>query len=237
MKNQDEDELKHFSEQAQHWWDQNGPMRTLHDINPARLQFIEQHVSLSKKTVCDVGCGGGLLSEALAKVGAKVTGLDLAQPLLNAAQAHAQAQQLNIHYLCQSVESFAELHPASMDVVACMDMLEHVPDPQSIFNACADLLTPGGWLLVSTLNQTLQAKVLGVFAAEYVLNLVPTGTHHAEKFLAPHTLTSWARNKTLHPVQLMGLHYNPFNRQTSLGMPANINYLMAFKKCEHSHDR
>jgi 2-polyprenyl-6-hydroxyphenyl methylase/3-demethylubiquinone-9 3-methyltransferase len=230
MPNQDTQELNHFSAQAAHWWDKNGPLKTLHDINPARLTFINQHKAVAGQTVVDVGCGGGVLSEAMAKQGAAVTGLDLAEPLLEQAKLHALANGLSIHYQSIAVESFAAQQPESADIVTCMEMLEHVPDPEAIIHACTRLLKPNGWLFVSTLNNTTQARVLGVWAAEYVLRLLPTGTHDADKFIAPHTLAQWGRDNGLALKQVMGLHYNPMTRQAQLKMPADINYLMAFQK-------
>jgi 2-polyprenyl-6-hydroxyphenyl methylase/3-demethylubiquinone-9 3-methyltransferase len=232
MQNQDTDELNHFSAQATHWWDKNGPLKTLHDINPARLSFIHQHQPVKGLNLVDVGCGGGILSEALAKQGAQVTGLDLAAPLLKQAKLHALESKTSINYQEINVEHYAELHPNSVDIVTCMEMLEHVPDPQAIIKACTRLLKPNGWLFVSTLNKTTKAKLLGVWAAEYVLGIVPTGTHDADKFIAPHTLAKWGRDNGLDVKQLIGLHYNPLTRQAKLQMPADVNYLMAFHKPE-----
>jgi 2-polyprenyl-6-hydroxyphenyl methylase/3-demethylubiquinone-9 3-methyltransferase len=196
------------------------------------LTFINQHQPLSGLSVLDVGCGGGVLSEAMAKQGAQVTGLDLAEPLLEQAKLHALESKLSINYQAIAVEAYAEQHPHAFDVVTCMEMLEHVPDPESIIRACTKLLKPNGWLFVSTFNKTTKAQVLGVWAAEYLLRLLPMGTHDSEKFIAPHTLARWARNNQLDVKKLMGMHYNPLTRQATLKMPADINYLMAFQKTE-----
>jgi 2-polyprenyl-6-hydroxyphenyl methylase/3-demethylubiquinone-9 3-methyltransferase len=235
MLNQDAQELDHFSAQAAFWWDKNGPLKTLHDINPPRLTFINQYQPLSGLTVLDVGCGGGVLSEAMAKQGAQVTGLDLAEPLLEQAKLHALESKLSINYQAIAVETYAEQHPHAFDVVTCMEMLEHVPDPESIIRACTKLLKPNGWFFVSTFNKTTKARVLGVWAAEHLLRLLPTGTHDADKFIAPHTLALWGRSNNLDVKKLMGLHYNPLTRQATLKMPADINYLMAFQKTDAIH--
>lgn len=228
--NHDEQALAHFSEQAQAWWDRDGAMKTLHDINPARLEFIGRQTLLTDKKVLDIGCGGGILSEAMAEMGAKVVGIDLSPELIATAQQHANERQLSLDYQCIAVETLAEKEPASFDVITCMEMLEHVPDPSAIIAAAAVLLKPQGWLLVSTLNNTLKAKVLGVWVAEYVLQLLPQGTHDPEQFIDPATLARWARQNQLTAHSLTGLHYNPLTRQARLSMPADINYLMAFQK-------
>lgn len=228
--NRDDAELRHFSAQADTWWDKNGPLKTLHDINPARIHFIEQYAALDGVRVCDIGCGGGILAEGMALHGAQVTGIDLACELLEQAKQHAALTQLSIDYQCISAESFAQENLGAFDLVTCMEMLEHVPDPQAIMQAATALLKPNGWLFVSTLNKTLKAKVLGVWAAEYILNLVPKGTHDAGKFIAPHQLVAWARSLNLSVSAITGLHYNPLTRQTQLHLPADINYLLAFQK-------
>jgi 2-polyprenyl-6-hydroxyphenyl methylase/3-demethylubiquinone-9 3-methyltransferase len=228
--NQDTAELNHFNQLAQHWWDKNGPLKTLHDINPARLSFVQKHQPLAGLRVLDIGCGAGIFSEALAKAGAQVTGIDLASDLIDVAKQHSQLANMSIDYQCISAETFAEQHPQSFDVVVCMELLEHVPDPAAILQAAAHCLAPEGWLFASTINQTFKAKALAVWTAEYVLNLIPKGTHDADKFIAPHQLVAWTEPLGLTAVQLMGLHYHPFKRTTHLALPADVNYLMAFHK-------
>lgn len=228
--NQDTAELQHFSQLAQHWWDLDGPLKTLHDINPARLQFIQQHQPLDGLKVLDIGCGAGILSEALCKAGAIVTAIDLSEKLIQLAKEHAQSHHLSIDYQCMSAENLAALHPNEFDVVICMEVLEHVPDPNSILVAANACLKENGWLFASTINQTFKAKVLAIWTAEYLLNLIPKGTHDAQKFIAPHQLVAWTEALALSPVKLTGLHYNPINRTTQLHLPADVNYLMAFKK-------
>lgn len=230
--NQDTAELSHFNQLAAHWWDKNGPLKTLHDINPARLSFVQKHQPLAGLRVLDIGCGAGIFSEVLAKAGAQVTGIDLADELIQVAQQHAHAQSLTIDYQCVSAESFAQRHQAQFDVIVCMELLEHVPDPAAILKAATQCLAPKGWLFASTINQTFKAKALAVWAAEYVLNLIPKGTHDANKFIAPHQLVAWLEPLGLSPITLTGLHYHPFKRTTHLALPADINYLMAFQTTE-----
>lgn len=230
--NHSDAELNHFNQLATHWWDKNGPLKTLHDINPARLSFVQKHQPLAGLRVLDIGCGAGIFSEALAKAGAQVTGIDLANELTQVAQQHAKDSSLAIDYQCVSAEDFAQAHPAQFDVVVCMELLEHVPDPAAILAAASDCLSPKGWLFASTINQTFKAKALAVWAAEMVLNLIPKGTHDADKFIPPHQLVAWLEPLGFQAITLTGLHYNPFKRSTHLALPADINYLMAFQKNE-----
>lgn len=229
VNNQHKHELAHFDQLAQHWWDRQGVLKTLHDINPARLEFIQRHQLLAGLRVLDIGCGAGILSEAMAQAGAIVTGIDLSESLIQVAQQHSTQQSLTIDYHVISAEQMAEQHPQAFDVVVCMELLEHVPDPAAIISAAQRCLKPQGWLFVSTINQGLKAQALTIWVAEYLLNLIPKGTHHSEQFIAPHQLVAWARNLGLTPIQLMGLHYHPFQRRAWLSMPADVNYLMAFR--------
>jgi 2-polyprenyl-6-hydroxyphenyl methylase/3-demethylubiquinone-9 3-methyltransferase len=228
--NQDTQTLAHFNAQAQDWWQKNGAMKTLHDINPARLAFVGQQIEFAGQKVLDIGCGGGLLSEAMAEMGAEVTGIDLACDLIQVAQDHANSRQIKVDYQCINVEALALTQAGQFDVVTCMDMLEHVPDPAEIIRSASQLLKPDGWLFVSTLNKTLKAKVLAVWMAEYVLRLLPQGTHDADQFITPHQIMAWARQHQLVARNMTGLHYNPLTRQARLALPADINYLVALQK-------
>ncbi len=228
--NVDAAELERFGALAATWWDPEGPMKPLHDLNPVRLAFVQQHATLAGIDALDVGCGGGLLSEAMARAGARVSALDLAAPLLDVAQLHASANGLAIDYRRQPVEVHAAEHVGRYDVVTCMEMLEHVPDPAAVVAACAALLKPDGVLCVSTLNRTGKAFALGIVAAEYVLGLLPRGTHEYAKFIRPSELDRWARAAGLELLDLRGLRYDPLRRRASLADDVDINYLMAFRK-------
>ncbi len=227
--NQDIQQLEHFNRHAQQWWDPNGPLATLHHINPARMAFIERHVSLTGKKVVDIGCGGGLAAEAMARAGAKVVGIDMACDVIEMAKLHALESGLNIDYRCVTAETLAETLPGHFDVVTCLDMLEHVPEPAQIVRAAAQLLKPGGWAFFSTLNRTLKARLLAIGAAEHLLGLVPQGTHAYELFIKPHELDHWARASGLALRDEAGLCYNPLSRQAHLCDDLSINYLMAFQ--------
>ncbi len=228
--NVDAAELERFGALAAAWWDPDGPMKPLHDLNPVRLAFVQQHAVLAGVDALDVGCGGGLLSEAMARAGARVTALDLAAPLLDLAQLHASANGLAIDYRRQPVEAHAVEQGARYDLVTCMEMLEHVPDPAAVVAACADLLKPGGVLCVSTLNRTAKAFALGIVAAEYVLGLLPRGTHEYAKFIRPSELDRWARATGLELLDLRGLRYDPLRRRAWLAGDVDINYLMSLRK-------
>lgn len=227
-KNIDPEEIAKFTQLASTWWDTEGPLKTLHDLNPIRLQFIKNHADLTGKTVLDVGCGGGILSEALALAGANVTAIDMDAAALETACAHAKTNQLSIDYRHQTVESLAVSHPHHFDVVTCMEMLEHVPDPAAIIAACAKLLKPEGKLFVSTLNRHPKAYAMAVVGAEYVLNLLPRGTHDYQKFIKPAELASWARQHELEMTAMSGVNYHPFSRQCELTDDVKVNYMVCF---------
>jgi 2-polyprenyl-6-hydroxyphenyl methylase/3-demethylubiquinone-9 3-methyltransferase len=228
--NQDAAEIAQFDALAGQWWDPNGPLWTLHAINPLRMDFIRTHTPLTGLRVLDVGCGGGILTEALAREGATVTGIDLAAGSLATARLHAKAQGLDIQYRLTPVEDLAAAEPASFDVVACMEMLEHVPDPAAIVRACAALVKPGGWMFLSTLNRTPKAFALAIVGAEYLTRMIPRGTHDFRKFIRPAELAGWLRAAGMDVADQQGLHYNPLTRQFHLGPGVEVNYLVAARK-------
>jgi 2-polyprenyl-6-hydroxyphenyl methylase/3-demethylubiquinone-9 3-methyltransferase len=226
MTNFTQAELDQFDAIAPQWWDANGPVKTLHHINPARLSFITEHTTLDKKMVLDVGCGGGILAEGMARAGANVSGIDLAKSLLDVADMHATSEKLKIKYTTISAETYATKHAGKFDMVTCMEMLEHVPDPQSIVTACAALTKPGGHLFFSTINRNAASFAQMILGAEYVLRLLPTGTHHYDKFLKPSELASLTRAAGLTPEHTQGMRYNPLNHQATLVDNVKVNYLL-----------
>lgn len=228
--NVDAAELNKFSELAHKWWDKTSEFKPLHEINPLRLNYIDNLVSLKGKTVLDVGCGGGILSESIAEKGAKVTGIDLGEKVLKIAQLHSLESGVVVDYRLISVEDLAEEQPASFDVVTCLEMLEHVPDPASVVVACAKLIKPGGHVFFSTINRNPKAYLFAVLGAEYVLNMLPRGTHDYAKFIKPSELASWARITDLSLQNQSGMSYNPITQVYSLGNDVSVNYLMHFSK-------
>lgn len=233
--NVDSGEIANFQKQAATWWDPKGPMRALHHINPPRAAYIEKCAGgLKGKIALDVGCGGGLLTEALAARGAQVTGIDLADEALEVARLHGLESGIKAAYRAISAEALASEAPASYDLVCCLEMLEHVPDPASVLRAIAALVKPGGTVVLSTINRNPKAYALAVLGAEYVLNLVPRGTHDYNKFIRPSELVSWARAAGLETVETKGLSYNPLTRQGRLGDDIDVNYFLHCRKPEHS---
>jgi 2-polyprenyl-6-hydroxyphenyl methylase/3-demethylubiquinone-9 3-methyltransferase len=229
--NADPRELAKFSELAHRWWDTESDFRPLHQINPLRLDWIDGLASLQGKRVLDVGCGGGILADAMARRGAEVLGIDLAVKPLKVAQLHAiEAATPRIAYREVAVESLAEEMADAFDVVTCMEMLEHVPDPGSIVAACGRLVKPGGWAFFSTINRNAKAFVFAIVGAEHVLKLLPRGTHEYAKFLRPSELAGWCRAASLEPVSTRGLEYNPLSRRYRLSSDTSVNYLVACRK-------
>ena len=226
--NVDPAELAKFSDLAHRWWDPNSEFRPLHQINPLRLDWINGLASIKGKQVLDVGCGGGILSDAMARAGATVTGIDLAGKSLKVAQLHAlESQTPNVSYREISAEALAAEIPAQFDVVTCMEMLEHVPDPASIVKACATLVKPGGWVFFSTLNRNPKSFLFAIIGAEYVLNLLPKGTHEYARFIRPGELAAHCRAADLELQATKGLQYNPITRRYWLDGDTSVNYMIA----------
>lgn len=224
--NADPSELNKFSESAHAWWDLTGEFKALHDINPLRLGFISGHADLAGARVLDVGCGGGILAEALARSGAHVTAIDLSEASLSVARLHLLESGARVDYRLIAAEALAEAEPASYDVVTCLEMLEHVPEPRSIVDACARLVKPGGNVFFSTLSRTPKAYLFAVLGAEYFLRLLPRGTHDYAKFIKPSELATFARRARLEPTDVRGLAYQPLTKTYSLNQDASVNYLM-----------
>ncbi|HIJ56984.1 MAG TPA: bifunctional 2-polyprenyl-6-hydroxyphenol methylase/3-demethylubiquinol 3-O-methyltransferase UbiG [Deltaproteobacteria bacterium] len=228
--NVDDTEIAKFSELAHSWWDKEGRFKSLHDINQLRVDYIADRVPLSGLTVLDVGCGGGLLSEALAIRGARVTGIDMGDAPLAAAKYHMQISGLNIEYRKATVEALAEREPEAFDVIICMELLEHVPDPSSVLKACTKLTKPGGDLFFATINRNIKSYLFAIIGAEHILRLLPRGTHAFKKFVKPSEMVAWAEDNDLSLQNITGLHYNPFTRKYSLGGNVHVNYMAYFKK-------
>lgn len=229
--NVDPAELAKFSELAHRWWDTESEFRPLHQINPLRLGWIQQQVPLAGRRVLDVGCGGGILADAMARQGAQVLGIDLATKSLKVAQLHAlEAETPNVQYREVSAEALAAEQPGQFDVVTCMEMLEHVPDPSSIVRACATLVKPGGWVFFSTLNRNPKSFLFAIVGAEYVLNLLPKGTHEYAKFIKPSELAGHCRQAGLDVQGSKGMEYNPLTRRYWLSNDTSVNYALATRK-------
>lgn len=227
MSNVDHAELSKFESIASRWWDTESEFKPLHDINPLRTNYIDKQVHLAGKTVLDVGCGGGILSEAMAQRGATVTAIDMGEANLNVAKLHALESGLTINYQHIAVEELAARQPASFDVVTCLEMLEHVPDPQSIVQACYQLVKPGGKVIFSTINRNPKSYLMAIIGAEYIMRMVPAGTHDYSKFIKPSELARWARNAGLSVAHITGMIYNPISKEFSLkDNDVDVNYLM-----------
>jgi len=227
--NQDPSEVSKFNELASRWWDPASEFKPLHEINPLRVAYIDKQVSLKDKKVLDIGCGGGLLAEGMAALGASVTGIDLAQDSVEVAKLHLLESGYEIDYQVVASELMAETHAGSFDVVTCLEVLEHVPDPAQLVKDCATLAKPGGSVVLSTLNRNLKSFLGAIVGAEYILNLVPRGTHEYERFIKPSELNRWARAAGLSINDMAGISYNPLSKSYSLGSDTDINYLAHFR--------
>lgn len=231
--NVDPAEIAKFNDIASRWWDPAGEFKPLHLLNPVRLSYISDQVQgIFGQTIVDVGCGGGILAESMAKAGAIVSGIDMAEDSLTVAKLHALEAGVNINYQQSTAEGFAQAHAEQFDIVTCMEMLEHVPEPLSVIQACADLAKPGGWLFFSTLNKSWKAWALAIVAAERVLKLVPAGTHEFNKFIRPSTLMRFIEQAGLEVVDTTGLHYNPLTESFKVGPGVDVNYIVVAKKPE-----
>ena len=230
--NIDTTEIAKFEAMAPIWWDKKGAFKALHDINVLRLDYIDGRASVSAKRVLDVGCGGGIFSEAMTVLGAEVTGIDMGEAPLAVAKLHLKESGLSVDYQCATAEEFSEIHPDGFDVVTCLELLEHVPDPSSVVSACRKLVKPGGHVFFATLNRNPKSFLFAIIAAEYILGLVRKGTHRYSKFIKPSELEQWAAAAGLTFEDLTGLHYNPFLRKYSLGGNTHVNYLMHFRRID-----
>lgn len=233
MQNVDPHEIKKFEDLAHRWWDTQSEFKPLHQINPLRLNYVEQRAGgLADKQVIDIGCGGGILSESMALRGARVTGIDMGETPLSVAQLHSLESGVEIDYQQNTAEAIAAQSPGQYDIVTCLEMLEHVPDPGSVIEACATLVKPGGHVFFSTINRNPKAFALAVIGAEYLLRMLPKGTHEYAKFIRPSELEGWARNSGLKLENVTGMTYNPIFQSYKLGTDVDVNYLMHFTK-EH----
>ena len=224
--NVDVQEIAKFEQLASRWWDPDSEFKPLHEINPLRLEWIDRHAGISGQKVLDVGCGGGILSESMAQRGALVTGIDLSDKALGVARLHLLESGNTVDYQKISAEELADQAAGRFDIVTCMEMLEHVPNPASTIAACAALVKPGGHVFFSTINRNAKAYLLAVIGAEYLLKMLPKGTHDYAKFIKPSELSRWAKSVRLEPDELIGMSYNPINRRYSLGRDTDVNYLM-----------
>jgi 2-polyprenyl-6-hydroxyphenyl methylase/3-demethylubiquinone-9 3-methyltransferase len=231
-RNYDEAELARFDALASRWWDPAGDFRPLHEINPLRLDWIRQQVSLDGLRIADIGCGGGLLAEAMAAAGAKVTGIDMAEAPLAVARLHGAESGIGVRYERMTAEDLAAMEPAAFDAVTCLEMLEHVPAPAAVVAACSALVRPGGTVFFSTINRTAKSFLFAIVGAEYVLRLLPAGTHEYQKFIRPSELEEWARLAGLELQRATGMHYDPIGKSYSLGPGLDVNYLQSYRRGE-----
>jgi len=228
--NIDPAEIKKFEDLASRWWDKQGEFKPLHEMNPLRLGFINAGSPLEDKIVCDIGCGGGILSESMAAVGATTSGIDMGKAPLSVARLHAMESDLEIDYQQITAEELAQQKPAGFDVITCMEMLEHVPDPSSIINACFTLVKPGGSVYFSTINRNPKAYAFAIVGAEYLMKMLPRGTHDYTKFIKPSELDEWARNAGFELIDLTGVTYNPFTGLFSQSQDVDVNYMVHYRR-------
>lgn len=221
-------EIAQFSKLAEDWWNPSGAMKPLHDLNSLRLEYIKKYSDLNNKAVLDIGCGGGILTESLSQSGAVATGIDLTESLIHAAKKHAENNNLKIDYQLISAESFSEKNKEKFDIITCMEMLEHVPDPLSIIKSCATLIKPNGLIFFSTINRNLKSFMSAIVGAEYILNILPKNTHHYDQFIKPSELTAWCESQKLILKNIRGLSYNILTQQFNLSDSVDVNYLMCF---------
>lgn len=234
QENVNPDEIEKFGSMASRWWDLDGEFKTLHQINPLRLQLIDKTISLKGKKILDVGCGGGILSEAMAAKGADVTAIDLAKELIDVAELHSLDTGVQVNYQLISVEDLAQQQAASFDTVTCMEMLEHVPDPAAIIQACSQLVKPGGYVFLSTLNRNPKSYLLSIIGAEYILGMLPRGTHDYASFIKPSELAAWCREAKLELMDSRGIEYNLLNNSFSMTQDISVNYICIFKKSDET---
>jgi 2-polyprenyl-6-hydroxyphenyl methylase/3-demethylubiquinone-9 3-methyltransferase len=230
MTNADPHELQKFSDLAHRWWDPNAELKPLHELNPVRLNWIDSHAHLAGKRVLDIGCGGGILSESMATLGADVKGIDLSHEALGVADLHSLESGVTVNYEEIAAEALAAREPASFDVVTCMEMLEHVPDPSKVVEACKTLVKPGGWVFFSTLNRNVKSYLLAVIGAEYLARMLPKGTHDYARFIRPSELAGFARAAGLLTADIKGITYNPLTRHFALSNDTDVNYLLACRR-------
>ena len=230
QQNIDKEEISKFNELASRWWDTDGDFKPLHEINPLRLDYICRHSNLKDLKIVDIGCGGGILSEAMAKKGGIVTGIDMAEKAIAVAKLHQIESKITVDYQLMTAEELAEDEAGSFDIVTCLEMLEHVPDPSKVIQSCADLLKPGGSVYFSTINKNLKSFLFAIIGAEHILKLLPVGTHEYSKFIKPSSMESWSRQSLLELQSSIGLEYNPFISKYSLTHNLDVNYMMHFMK-------